>query len=381
MNSRTMDLASLENIAVDIKELASNFTDVIPDCCGQGADPASELVNRHPVLNWILNTELTNRIKRDMNERGVQCILVPNNDDNGYEIKVPGKFWSLDPETDNEACCFPPMDFAKCASTVPVTRLCVKDCDSIDHELLGRFFRMDRTYGEVARQGDDYNEVRRRIAKLSMAFYMARNMMLGSVGVTAPGLKSFHGLFGVMSNPAVVAVPGGSILSAFNTIACRIMTIGGDLGSYIIAVNPLIKATILSVVRPDRNGQYPDGWTRTGDEVRFHNAPVVADKFVPFNMNNNTGEAWFLGSDAVGGWMATDLIPSDDFIKRGGYQEQTLANGCGSECEYYYNYGAVFNNNAARLARVVDIPVSAYCAAGTGDLGSLINPTTLIPRA
>lgn len=373
------DLQALENIAVDIKYLASNFTDVIPECCGTDLDPATALMNRHPVLNWILNSQLTSRVQSEMNDRGAQCVIVPDNA-NGYKIKVPGRFWSLEPDTDEEACCFPPMDFAKCAGEVPLTRICVKDCDTIDHELMGRFFRLDRNYGEIASAGQDYNEVRRRVAMLSMAFYTARNMMLGTVGTTAPGLKSFHGLLAVMSNPAVVAVAGANILSAFDTIACRVYATGGDFASYIIAVNPIIKQSILSVVRPGRNGEFPDGWTRTGDEVRFHGALVVEDRFVPFNMTNSTGEAWFLASDAVGGWMATNLLPSDDFIKRGAYTEETPANGCGSECVYYYNYGAVFNNNASRLAKVVGIPASAYCAAGTGDLGALINPTTLIPK-
>ena len=374
-----MNLRELENIAVDIKYLASNFTDVIPECCGTGLDVATELMNRHPVLNWILNSELTNRIRQEMNDRGAQCVIVPD-DSNGYNIKVPGKFWSLEPDTDEEACCFPPMDFAKCAGEVPITRICVKDCDSIDHELLGQFFRLDRDYGEIGGAGQTYVETRKRIARLSMAFYTARNMMLGTIGSTSPGLKSFHGLLNVMSNNAVVAVPGGNILSAFATIACRIYAIGGDFSNYIIAVNPIIKQTLLSVVRPGANGELPDGWTRNDDTLRFHGAEVIADRFVPFNMTANTGEAWFLASDAVGGWMATDLLPSDDFIKHGAYTEETVANGCGSECDYYYNYGAVFNNNAARLARIVNIPASAYCAAGTGDLGSLINPTTLIPK-
>ena len=373
------DTQALENIAVDIRYLASNFTDVIPDCCGTGLDAATALMNRHPVLNWILNSELTNRVRQEMNDRGAQCVLVPD-DSNGYKIKVPGKFWSLDPVTDDEVCCFPPMDFAKCAGEVPVQRICVKDCDSVDHEMLGKFFRLDRNYGEVAVAGEDYNETRRRIARLSMAFYMARNMMLGTTAASAPGLKAFHGLLEVMSNPAVVAVPGGNILSAFATIACRVYAIGGDFANYAIAVNPITYQSILAVVRPGANGELPDGWARNGDEVTFHGAAVIPDRFVPFDMTNGTGEAWFLASDAVGGWMATDLLPSDDFTKRGAFTEDTPANGCGAECVYYYNYGAVFNNNAARLARIVNIPASAYCAAGTADLGALINPTTLIPK-
>lgn len=378
MSMNNVTLSALENTAIDVKDLASNFTQVIPECCGPELDPASELMTRHPVLAWVLNTQLTNRIRREISDRGFQCVIA---EDNGvFKLKVPGMFWSVDPTTDEEACCFPPMDFAKCASEVPLTRLCVKDCDSLDHELLGKFMTMGRSYGDVARRGENYNEVRRRIAKLSMAFYMARNMMLASTGATSPGLKAFHGLFEVMNNPAVVALPGANTLAAFATMACRLQVFGGDLSDYIIAVNPVIHSTLLSLVVRGQYNEYPAGWTRSGSDIRFYGAQVIADRFVPFNMNNNTGEAWFLASEAIGGWMATDLLPGDDFTKRGGFTEELPADGCGSECVYYYNYGAVFNNNSSRIGRVVNIPVSAYCAAGTGDLGRLINPTTLIPK-
>lgn len=378
MSMKDVNLYSLEANAVDVRQLASNFTSEIPECCGPELDPATELMTRHPVLNWVLNTQLTNRIKSEISNRGFQCVVT---EDNGtYKLKVPGMFWSVDPTTDEDACCFPPMDFQKCASEVPLTRLCVKDCDSLDHELLGRFMRMDRSYGDIAKRGEDYNQVRRRIARLSMAFYMARNMMLASTGATSPGLKAFHGLFEVMNNPAVVAIPGANTLSAFHTMACRLQVFGGDLTGYIIGVNPVIKSTLLNLVVRGQYNEYPAGWTRSGDDIRFYGAQVLADRFVPFNMNNNTGEAWFLSSEAIGGWMATDLLPGEDFTKRGGFKEELPADGCGSECVYYYNYGAVFNNNSSRIARVVNIPVSAYCAAGTGDLGRLINPTTLIPK-
>lgn len=378
MSMNNVTVSSLEASAVDVRELASNFTSVIPECCGTDLDPATELMNRHPVLNWLLNTRLTNSVRQEMDNRGVGCVL--KEDEGTFKLKVPGIFWSVDPDTDEEACCFPPMDFAKCASEVPLTRLCVKDCDSLDHELLGRFMRLDRSYGEVGVAGETYNETRRRIARMSMAFYMARNMMLATTSATSPGLKAFHGLFEVMNNPSVLALPGGNILSAFATMACRLKIFGGDLSGYIIAVNPIIHSSILSVVVKGQYGDYPEGWTRDGDSVKFYGAPIVADRFIPFNMNNNTGEAWFLSTDHVGGWMATDLLPSEEFTKRGGYQEQTPEEGCGSECVYYYNYGTVFGNDASKIARIVNIPVSGFCAAGSGDLGRLINPTTLIPK-
>lgn len=371
--------AGLERDAVDVIELATNFNDVVPSCCGDEFDPAAELMTRHPLYDWLYNTELSRRMRQEIADRGLQCILVK--DDQGqFELKVPGLFWTLDPETSDEDCCFPPMDFAKCAGRVPVDRLCVKECDSIDDINLGRLMRQERSYGEVARRGETYNETKRRISRLSMAFYTVRNLILGQKGVTAPGLRSFHGLFDVMNNPAIFPTPGGNLLATFQTLACRIRAFGGDFSGYAAAVNPVIHQTILSLIKRDQYGNYPEGWTRDGDSLAFYGMRIIPDRFVPFNMTTNKGEVWILASDAVGMWLATDLLVGDDFIKTNGFQEESLADGCGSQCWYYYNYGTVFNNDSRRLMRIVDVPASAYCTGSIGYLGAIINPTTLIPR-
>ena len=78
--------------------------------------------------------------------------------------------------------------------------------------------------------------------------------------------------------------------------------------------------------------------------------------------------------------MMTDLQPADQFIKYSGHQAQSLADGCGNECTYYYNMGAAFNNNANKIMRIMDVPVSAACAAVIGDMGNLVMPQTLIPK-
>lgn len=371
-----MEMKSLEEIAVDRKLLATNFTDVIPDCCGADLDVKTELMNRHPLYTWLVGTELSRRVRGEIGGRDANCYLTKG--ENGYEIKVPGSFWSLEPTDTSEECCWVPLDFAKCSGSVPVKRLCLKDCDNIDDELMGRFLKVNGNYGGVARSGETYAETKKRIARMSMAFFTVYNIMYGRIGQTTPVLKEFHGLFDVMSNAAVVSIPGANILSAFASLWCRLALLGDTTG-IVFGVNPIVYNTILDVIVPDQYNRYPAGWSRNGESVTFHGIRFIQDRFVPVDMEAGTGEVWVLNGDAVGVWMATDLMPADAFIKESGHQEQTLANGCGSDCTYYYNFGSVFNNNANRIAKIVDIPISATCLATTGDMGAVIMPTTLIP--
>lgn len=371
-----MEMKLLEQVAVDSRMLATNFTDVIPDCCGPEVDVKTVLMNTYPLYGWLIGTSLSRRVRNTLSGNDANCFLVKGDD--GYEIKVPGSFWSLEPTGSAEECCWSPFDFAKCASSVPVRRLCLKDCDSIDDELMGRFLRVNGNYGGVTRSGESYTDTKKRIARLSMAFLTVYNIMYGRIGMTTNILKEFHGLFDVMSNAAIVAIPGANVLSAFDSLWCR-MSFLGETSGFVFAVNPILYATLESVVIPGQFGDLPAGWARNGDSLTFHGISFIQDRFVPVDMANGTGEIWLLAGDAVGAWMATDLMPADPFIKESGHQEQSLTDGCGSSCTYYYNYGTVFNNNANRLARIVDVPISATCMATTGDLGALINPTTLIP--
>ena len=365
----------LEEIAVDQKLLATNFTDVIPECCQTDLEVKTALMNRHPLYNWLINTQLSRRVRGNLNGANANCFLVKGDD--GYELKMPGSFWTLEPTDTSEECCWVPLDFAKCSGTVPIRRLCLKDCDSIDEELMGRFLRVNSNYGGVARSGETYWETKKRIARLSMAFFTVYNLMYGRIGQTTPVLKDFHGLFDVMSNAAVVSIPGTNVLSAFDSLWCRMSLLGNT--DFVFGLNDIVYQSLLAVVTADQFGNLPTGWTRTGDELRFHGIEFIRDRFVPVDMEAGTGEIWMLASDSVGAWLATDLMPADAFIKESGHKEETLQNGCGSSCTYYYNYGTTFNNNANRIAKIVDVPISAACMATTGDLGALIMPTTLIP--
>lgn len=374
----TREMEMLASIAVDQKTLATNFVDVIPDCCGAGADVKTELINYSPLYNYLINTALARRVRGLIQGEDGMCIL--HKDSNGdYVIDIPGSYWSEPAVSTAEECCWQPFDFAKCASNVPVKRLCLKDCDNIDNELLGQVVRMNASYGELANQGETLWETKKRIARISMAFLTMNNVILGTTAATTDILKPFHGLMEVMSNPAVVTVAGADILSAFDSLYCRMTLLGAT--DYVFAVNPIIYESISSVVQPGQFGTLPSGWARNGEELTFRGIGFIQDRHVPVNLTTGTGEVWVLKSDAVGAWMATDLMPADPFIKESGHIEETLANGCGSSCTFYYNFGSVFNNNANKLMRITGIPVSAACAASTGDLGGLIMPETLIPRA
>lgn len=371
----------LEAVAVDMKQLATNFPDVINDCCGLGSDPKTELMNENPLYNWLINTQLSRRIRgliADPDKNA--CVLHKDATTGKYMIEVPGTSWSLPAQDTSTECCWQPFDFAKCASNVPVNRLCLKDCDNLDDIILGAFQKFGASYGEFARKGENYNVVKDRIARLSMAFLTANNVILGTDNNTTDILKPFHGLLQVMMNPAIVTIDGTNTLSAFYSLWCRLAVLGYT--NVVFALNPIIYESIQTQVQPGQNGLLPDGWKRNGNDVSFHGIRFIPDKHVPVDLTAGTGEIWMLSGDAVGLWMAADLTNP---IKRPTYSgnqffERTLAEGCGEECKWWYNYGAAFSNNANKLAIITNVPISAYCVSTTGDLGSLIAPTTLVPK-
>lgn len=373
-----MRIAELEKVAVDQKMLATNFADVVPDCCNDsGADVKNEIQNRYELYFWLLNTELARRTRALIEGQNGQCIL--HKQDGEYVIEVPATFYTVDPTGSAEECCWSPFDFAKCKGNVPVHRLCLKDCDNIDDELLSRVITMKNGYGDVARQGENVWAAKKRIARLSMAFLTNQNVIDGMDTLTTDTLKPFHGLLQVMSNPAVSTVQYmGSHAATFDSLFCRIAVLGG-IERFVFAVHPLIYTSLMSDIRKDRTGNYPEGWTREGNEIRFNGIRFIRDIRVPLNLTEGTGEIWVLDGASVGAWMVTDLMPTDAFIKESGHKEESLADGCGSSCTYYYNYGAVFNNNANRLMRIVNVPISSACAVGITGLDGLIVPTTLIP--
>ena len=373
-----MTLNVLDKASVDSIKLAGSFSDIIGDCCGPEVNLRTQLINNFPLVAWLLSTQLSSYVRTNMWREG-RCMMFK--DDNKWTLKVPGAIWSVPATSSAEECCFVPFEFDKCAGTVPMNLLCLKDCESIEDELVGLNMRTRPVEG-LAYEGETEDQVRRRIARLSFAFYQAYNAIYGHDDTFVEGdgtnvpLKPFHGLAQIMDNAAVAAIEGGDVLSAFESVGCRAGLIGG---SYVVAVNPIIMNSIKAAVRPDQFGRYPAGWSVAGDSLRFNGMRFIEDKLVPVDWEDGTGEAWILASDSVGLYMMDNIFATDRFIRR---QEnvETLENGCASKCDYYYNFGAAFNSNAAKLMKVVDIPITGACASGIGDLTNLLTPNTLVPN-
>lgn len=375
MNMMNMNTAILDSVAVDKTMLATNLPD-LADCSGAGLDPKTEIQNRFPLVTWLLGTELTRRVRANISAEG-SCLVHKSSGE--WLVEVPREIWSLVPEaSETQECCWQPFDFAKCEGNVPLKLLCLKDCDSIMDELVGREVGFGSDAGELASKGEKLNEIKRRIARLSMAFYTAHTVIQGHSNVYTNILKPFHGLMEVMENPAIAVVNGTNILQAFDSAWCRLSLMGYT--NLTFALNPVTYQGVLAEVVVGQNGQYPNGWTRNGDEVRFHGIGFIQDKLVPVDMTEGTGEIWALNGESVGLYLGTDLQPAEEFIRLSGDFEKTPQEGCAETCTYYYNFGTAMGNNANRLLRIVDVPIGGACLSAIADLGGLIQPQTLVPR-
>lgn len=372
-----MDIALnlLNSVAVDRVSLSGSFADVVGDCCGADLKTRTDIVNRFPLVTYLLSTSLANRVAGEM--FGAKRCKLDKDADGKWELKLPGLLWSLPQTSSAEECCFVPFEFDKCSSTVPLNLLCLKDCDDIMDELVQNKLRSASVDG-FPYTGTEAS-VRERIAKLSFAFYQAYEIVYGhddTFVTEGVPLKPFHGLAQVMDNAAVAAIPGGDIYSAFKTVGCRAGLVGGD---FVIAVNPIIYQSIENVIQPNQFGTYPAGWSNVNGQLRFRGMRFIQDRLVPVDMSEGTGEAWILNGDAVGAYMFDTLFATEGYTRRV-HNVETLENGCASECTYYYNLGAAFNNDASKLMKIVDIPITGACLGGIGDLTNLITPNTIIPN-
>lgn len=369
--------SALEERAVDFKALSTNFVDMISECEPE-FDPKNEIQNRYPLVAWLLNTEYARKMRawstdpqkfHHSAEEGVE-----------WEMESPASIWTLEPSNEGDDCCWTLPDFAKCSATLPLYLLCLKDCDKIFDKLVFDRLRInERTAIDgVSVQGETVEQTNERIRRMWMAFYTAHTAIVGTSTTADNITKPFHGLLEVLENNAVPSVLGTNPLAAFESLACRMAVLGG-LEGIVFATNPLIYMSLDALVVPGQDGTLPKGWSRVNGELRFMGRPFIQDKLVPVDMTNSTGEVWMLAGDAVGLFLGTNIMPEENFIVRDDFTEETKANGCGTKCTYYYNFGAVGNNNANRLAVISGIPVDSACTSTIADLADLINPSTLIP--
>lgn len=366
----------LDRHAVDAKQLASNFLTIISDCAGtENFTLRNALQDRYPLAVWLLNTPFARMLRqvstdpqhmRQSEEEGVE-----------WELDIPGSVYTLEPSNSGTDCCWTIPDFAKCAGSVPLDFICLKDCDNIFNTMVYDRLRINsRTSLErFAREGESMAEVEARIRRMWMAFYTMHTAILGTRSTSDNITKPFHGLLEVLQNNAVISISGINVLAAFDSVGCRLDVLGTD--GFVFALNPLLYRSIEAVVRPDERGVYPDGWSKGSDgRLRFKGIGFIDDKLVPIDMSTMTGDIWLIDGEATGLFLAYNVDQPYEVNKD--FTEQTLENGCGQFCWYLYNYGTVANNNANRLMVISGVPVSSACTE-IGDLAGLINPTTLVP--
>lgn len=366
----------LDNRAIDVQKLASNFIDIISDCEGlEDFSLRNELQNRYPLATWLSGTPFS----RMMRQRSTNPQLFHHGvgkDAADWVMEVPGTVYTLAPVNSNADCCWTIPDFAKCASEVPLTFVCLKDCDSIFDAMVYERLRIDRRVSleGFAREGETLEQVENRIRHLWMAFYTMHTVILGTMNTSDNIVKPFHGLLEVMQNDAVISVSGANILAAFDSIACRLDVLGGS--NWVFALNPLMYRSLDEVVVADANGNLPSGWTRVNGRLRFHGIGFIDDKLIPVDMQNMTGDIWLIDGDSTGMFLGYSIGNEKEI--RDDFTEKTKEAGCGQLCTYLYNYGTVANNNANRVMVISDVPVSSACTE-IADLAALINPTTLVP--
>lgn len=371
------NLNRLMRQAVEVQELASNFVDIISDCQSlEDFTLRNALQDRYPLAVWLMETRMSN-VLRDM-ESDPQRFHKGGEDNTQWVMDVPGTVYTLAPANSGDDCCWTIPDFAKCAGSVPMSFVCLKDCDNIFDSLVYNKLRINAKAAleRFAREGETINQVENRIRHLWMAFYTMHTAILGTMATSDNIVKPFHGLLEVLQNDAVVSISGANILAAFDSIACRLAVLGGD--DWVFAVNPLIYRSIKAVIKRDERGEYPDGWSVDANgRLRFEGIGFIDDKLVPVDMEAMTGDIWLIDGSATGLYLAYDLGRE---AERDTFTEETKANGCGTECHFLYNFGTVANNNANRVMVISGVPVSSACTE-IADLAELINPTTLVPAA
>lgn len=372
------NMAALDARAVDVQTLASNFIDIISDCEGlENFSLRNELQDRYPLATWLSGT----RFSRVLRERSTNPQMFHKGAAGEAEwvMDVPGSVYTLDPVNSGSDCCWTIPDFAKCSGSVPMTFVCLKDCDSIFDSMVYERLRINekaRLEG-FAREGETMEQVENRIRHLWMAFYTFHTVILGTMNTSDNIVKPFHGLLEILQNDAVISISGANVLAAFDSVGCRLDVLGGS--DWVFAVNPLIYRSIEEAVKPDERGNLPTGWAKNGNgRLTFHGIGFIDDKLVPVDMEAGTGDIWLMDGETIGLFLGYSVGREKEI--RNDFTEKTLEEGCAQLCTYLYNYGTVANNNANRVMVISGVAISSACTE-IADLASLINPTTLVPAA
>lgn len=380
-----MNTEQIKKSAVDVEKLASieNIVNVLGGCSlTAGGSIENEVYKQFPLAMWLLNTPFSARVNAMVEEGLLNYHKQEIGGATEDVINVPGTIYTTNPTDTEGECCWQPVDIAKCEGQVPMKLVCLKDCEDIKDTLLYARHRIGKEIDGLNDKDTRVQELKDKIAKWSLAMFTARNIVLGMTTLESETLKPFHGLMQVMSSPVIAGFDASvvGLLNSFEMLGCRLATLTTGTENMVFAVHPLIYNTIARAVKKDLRGDYPQGWTKTDDGiVKYMGIGFILDKTVPYDIESGYGDVWLLDGDSVGAKMGTDLFVSDPFYIRDAYTFGET--NCGGDCKYWYNVGAVFANNANRLAVISNIKITNNCQEGTKDLDAVVNPITPIPHA
>lgn len=386
MEEMKVSLKQVEKNSVDIEKLSNELTETLNNIGSFGVSndlSQNQLKNpvqdKFPLVDWLMNTELSS-VMRNTRTSGNAVIY----EDGGETvIKVPDLIHTELPADASGACCWLAPDLAKCSSNAPLRLLCLKDCTDMMTSLIDKNLQRVKATDSVSyfmQKGETIEEARKRLDRLAMAFYTARNMVLGTMDTETGTLKRFHGLLEIMEDSAVSSADGTNILAAFDTIGCRLSVLND--GKYKFAVHPLTYQAVQKEVKKGRNGNYPDGWEKDmSGNITYMGFGFIQDKTVPVDLDTNTGEIWVLDGAVLGAYLMTTLQPQENFIFTDAEHNNVPADGCAENCVYMYNVGTVFATNYNHLMMIQNVPLNTACAGDTlKGLDGLIQPETIVPR-
>lgn len=388
LSSNIEDLTTFSKAYLDYEQarqnLAASATKSNVGTVGIGTDysdnsPANPFQNVFPLVSWLMATPASRKMQNAMN-RGAWSLS--KKEDGKFYIQLPFTYGTTEPKSTQGECCWVPLDLAKCGSNAPLALLCLKSCEPIMDNLVNetRKIKSNDMICYFQREGETIKDAQKRMDLISMAYFTAINVILGTMTTGTATLKPFHGLLEVMEDKAVIKIAGANVLSAFDSVGLRLAALGD--GDYKFACHPLVLEGIKSVIVPGKyNGEYPDGWTKSENgEITFKGHGFVADKLVPCDITAGTGDVWVLEGNTVGLVMGTTFQPSEKFQRHTFGATDNPSEGCGTHCDYYYNFGCAFGTDANRLMVIQGIPMSA---ATLGDalngLDLVLKPTTIVP--
>ena len=253
LSSNIEDLTSFSRAYIDYEKarqnLAAKASKSNVGTVGIGTDysdnsPANPFQNVFPLVSWLMNTPASRKMQGAMN-RGAWSVTKKS--DGKFYIQLPFTYGTTEPKSTQGECCWVPLDLAKCGSNAPLALLCLKSCEPIMDNLVNetRKIKANDMVCYFQREGETIKEAQKRMDLISMAYFTAINVILGTMTTGTATLKPFHGLLEVMEDKAVIKIVGTNVLSAFDSVGLRLAALGD--GDYKFACHPLVLEGIKSV--------------------------------------------------------------------------------------------------------------------------------------